>query len=77
MGILYQTGPVLPSGARAFPGPAGRPAPRPAFHGISPGGSPKNNEYNFYRYAGVATAERGKGEHIGEEEPVNPKSNLP
>ncbi len=37
----------------------------------------KNNEYNFYRYAGVVTAERGKGEHIGEEEPVNPKSNLP
>jgi NADH-quinone oxidoreductase subunit I len=37
----------------------------------------KDREYNFYRYAGVATAAGGKGEHIQEEAPVNIKSNLP
>ena len=35
----------------------------------------KNNEYNFYRYAGV-TALGEKGSHISEKEPVNVKSNL-
>jgi NADH-quinone oxidoreductase subunit I len=37
----------------------------------------KDPEYNFYKYAGVATAAGGKGEHIHEEAPVNVKSNLP
>lgn len=37
----------------------------------------KDRAYNFYRYAGVVTAEAGKGEHEREDEPVNPKSNLP
>jgi len=36
----------------------------------------KNNEYNFYRYAGV-TVVGGKGTHINEERPVNLKSNMP
>ena len=36
----------------------------------------KNNEYNFYRYAGVTTAGE-KGTHIKEKKPVNIKSNLP
>jgi NADH-quinone oxidoreductase subunit I len=35
----------------------------------------KNNEYNFYRYAGV-TMVGGKGTHINESKPVNLKSNL-
>ena len=37
----------------------------------------KDKEYNFYRYAGIATKEGGKGEHIKEDKPVNIKSNLP
>ena len=37
----------------------------------------KDKEYNFYRYAGVATAGAVKGSHIKEEKPVNVKSNLP
>lgn len=37
----------------------------------------KDKEYNFYKYAGVATAVGKKGEHIKEERPVNIKSNLP
>jgi NADH-quinone oxidoreductase subunit I len=37
----------------------------------------KNNEYNFYRHAGVITNVGGKGEHLQEEAPVNPRSNLP
>ena len=37
----------------------------------------KDKEYNFYKYAGVATRVGGKGEHIREEEPVNLKTNLP
>ena len=37
----------------------------------------KDKEYNFYKYAGVATDVGGKGEHIQEDEPVNVKSNLP
>jgi NADH-quinone oxidoreductase subunit I len=37
----------------------------------------KDPEYNFYRYAGVATGVGGKGEHAQEDEPVNLKSNLP
>ena len=36
----------------------------------------KNNEYNFYRYAGVSMV-GGKGTHINEETPVNVRSNLP
>lgn len=36
----------------------------------------KNNEYNFYRFAGVTTL-GDKGTHINEEEPVKLKSNLP
>ena len=36
----------------------------------------KNNEYNFYRYAGV-TMVGDKGTHIKEEKPVNVKSNMP
>jgi NADH-quinone oxidoreductase subunit I len=36
----------------------------------------KNKDYNFYRHAGL-TILGGKGEHIGEAQPVNLKSNLP
>jgi len=36
----------------------------------------KNNEYNFYSHAGVAML-GDKGSHIGEDAPVDPKSNLP
>lgn len=36
----------------------------------------KNNDYNFYRYAGVVV-EGDKGSHIKEAEPVDLKSNLP
>jgi len=36
----------------------------------------KNNDYNFYRYAGV-TMVGGKGTHINEEPPVKLKTNLP
>jgi NADH-quinone oxidoreductase subunit I len=37
----------------------------------------KDKEYNFYRYAGVTTRYGDKGEHIGEEKPVDLKSNMP
>jgi NADH-quinone oxidoreductase subunit I len=37
----------------------------------------KDPDYNFYKHAGVVTAVGGKGEHIGEEMPVNIRSNLP
>ena len=37
----------------------------------------KDTAYNFYRHAGVTTAEGGKGEHENEDRPVNVKSNLP
>jgi NADH-quinone oxidoreductase subunit I len=37
----------------------------------------KDPDYNFYRYAGVVTAAGGKGEHIGEDPPVNVRSNMP
>jgi len=37
----------------------------------------KDKDYNFYRYAGVATNYGDKGEHIGEREPVDIKSNMP
>ena len=37
----------------------------------------KDTEYNFYRYAGVATEVGGKGEHIKENPPVNVKTNMP
>ena len=36
----------------------------------------KNSEYDFYRHAGVAV-KGGKGEHIGEDEPVDVRSLLP
>jgi NADH-quinone oxidoreductase subunit I len=36
----------------------------------------KNNEYNFYRHAGV-TMVGDKGSHIGEKRPVDVKSNMP
>jgi NADH-quinone oxidoreductase subunit I len=37
----------------------------------------KDKEYNFYKYAGVATEVGKKGEHIKEQKPVNLKRNLP
>ena len=37
----------------------------------------KDASYNFYKYAGVATREGGKGQHEKESPPVNVKSNLP
>jgi len=37
----------------------------------------KNNDYNYYRYAGIATAHAAKGSHIKEDEPVDIKSNMP
>ena len=37
----------------------------------------KDKEYNYYKYAGVATEVGKKGEHVKEERPVNIKSNLP
>jgi NADH-quinone oxidoreductase subunit I len=37
----------------------------------------KDQQYNFYKHAGVITTMGGKGEHIGEDEPVNVKGNLP
>ena len=37
----------------------------------------KDKEYNFYKYAGITTADGDKGEHEKEDKPVNPKSNLP
>ena len=37
----------------------------------------KDTEYNFYKYAGVASDVGRKGEHVQEEKPVNVKSNLP
>ncbi len=40
-------------------------------------GTGKDPEYNFYRHAGVITAEGGKGNHLQEDAPVNVKSNLP
>jgi len=37
----------------------------------------KDKGYNFYKYAGIATADADKGEHVREEEPVDVRSNLP
>jgi NADH-quinone oxidoreductase subunit I len=37
----------------------------------------KDQEYNFYKYAGVTTEVGDKGSHIKERKPVNPKSNMP
>jgi NADH-quinone oxidoreductase subunit I len=37
----------------------------------------KDPEYNFYRYAGVATNVGGKGTHARESAPVDVKSNMP
>jgi NADH-quinone oxidoreductase subunit I len=37
----------------------------------------KDQEYNFYKYAGVKTEVGDKGSHIKEQEPVNLKSNMP
>ena len=40
-------------------------------------GCGKDNQYNFYRHAGVATDDGGKGSHVDESAPVNVKSNMP
>ncbi|MFQ5483874.1 MAG: NADH-quinone oxidoreductase subunit NuoI [Desulfobacterales bacterium] len=37
----------------------------------------KDNAYNFYKHAGVATNVGDKGEHVKETKPVNIKSNMP
>jgi NADH-quinone oxidoreductase subunit I len=37
----------------------------------------KDREYNFYEHAGIVTWRAGKGGHIGEDAPVNVKSNMP
>jgi NADH-quinone oxidoreductase subunit I len=37
----------------------------------------KDPGYNYYSHAGIVTAPTGKGEHAGEEKPVNVRSNLP
>jgi NADH-quinone oxidoreductase subunit I len=37
----------------------------------------KDPDYNFYKHAGVVTAVGGKGEHVGEDKPVNIRSNMP
>jgi NADH-quinone oxidoreductase subunit I len=37
----------------------------------------KDEAYNFYKYAGITTAQGGKGEHEKEDKPVNVKSNMP
>lgn len=37
----------------------------------------KDPDYNYYRYAGVATRGAEKGSHENEDKPVNPRSNLP
>ncbi len=37
----------------------------------------KDKDYNYYRYAGITTREGGKGEHIGEEKPVDVRRNIP
>ncbi len=37
----------------------------------------KDPDYNFYRHAGVVTRVGDKGTHLGENPPVNVKSNLP
>jgi len=37
----------------------------------------KDPDYNYYKHAGVVTAVGGKGEHIGEDKPVNIRSNMP
>ena len=39
--------------------------------------SGKDDRYNFYDHAGIATDAGGKGEHEGEAKPVNVRSNLP
>jgi NADH-quinone oxidoreductase subunit I len=39
--------------------------------------SGKDKAYNFYKYAGIATQDGDKGEHVKEDKPVNVKSNLP
>jgi NADH-quinone oxidoreductase subunit I len=37
----------------------------------------KDPDYNFYKHAGTVTAAGGKGEHLGEDRPVNFRSNMP
>lgn len=37
----------------------------------------KDTTYNFYQHAGVVTRLAGKGQHPGEDTPVNVKTNLP
>ncbi len=40
-------------------------------------GCGKDPDYCYYRYAGVTSAKGGKGDHLGEEPPVDVHSNLP
>lgn len=40
-------------------------------------GGGKDNDYDFYKHAGVLTKLAGKGEHKNEKVPVNVKSNMP
>jgi NADH-quinone oxidoreductase subunit I len=37
----------------------------------------KDPDYNYYKHAGVVTGIGGKGEHVGEDRPVNFRSNMP
>ncbi len=37
----------------------------------------KDPDYDFYRHAGIVTAAAGKGEHIGEDKPVDVRTNMP
>jgi NADH-quinone oxidoreductase subunit I len=37
----------------------------------------KDPDYDFYAHAGVATRLAGKGEHLGEQAPVNARTNMP
>jgi len=37
----------------------------------------KDPDYNFYKHAGIVTSVGGKGEHAGEDRPVNIRSNMP
>jgi NADH-quinone oxidoreductase subunit I len=39
--------------------------------------SGKDKTYNFYRWAGIRTGDRDKGEHEREDKPVNVRSNMP
>jgi NADH-quinone oxidoreductase subunit I len=37
----------------------------------------KDPDYDYYRYAGVLTRLKDKGEHVAEKRPVNVRTNLP